>query len=133
MDVKSSFLNEILDEKVYIEQLEGFFDPNIRDMVCKLHKALYGLKQAPRAQYERLHNYLIQIRFQRTNDNSSLYIKQGLDNKIVLVEIFVDDTLFIQIGFQRTNDNSSLYIKKGLDNKIVLERIFVDDTFFYRE
>ena len=28
-------------------------------------------------------------------DNNSLYMKEGLDNKIVLVEIFVDDTLFI--------------------------------------
>ena len=64
-------------------------------MVCKLHKALYGLKQAPRAWYESLHNYLIQIDFQRTNDNSSLYIKQGQNNRIVLSEIFVDDTLFI--------------------------------------
>ena len=63
-------------------------------MVYKLHKALYGLKQAPRAWYERLHNYLIQIGFQMTNDNSSLYIKQGLDNKIFLAKIFVDDTLF---------------------------------------
>ena len=31
----------------------------------------------------------------RTNDNGSLYIKEGPDKKIVLVEIFVDDTLFI--------------------------------------
>ena len=63
-------------------------------MVCKLHKALCGIKQATRAWYERLHNYLIQIGFKRANDNSSLYIKEGPDNKIVLEAIFVDDTLF---------------------------------------
>ena len=84
MNVKFSFLNGILDEEVYIEQPEGFFDPNKKHMICKLHKALYGLKQAPRAWYGRLHNYLIHIEFQKTNDNSSLYIKQGPDNKIVL-------------------------------------------------
>ena len=92
MDVKSTFLNGILDEEVYIEQPEGFVDPRKRDMVYKLHKTLYGLKQAPRAWYERLHNYLLQIGFQRTNDNNSLHIK-GLDKKIMLAKIFVDDTL----------------------------------------
>ena len=44
MDVKSPFLNGILHEEVYIEQPEGFVDPEKWDMVCKLHKALYGLK-----------------------------------------------------------------------------------------
>ena len=40
MDVKSTFLNGILEEEVYIEQPKGFFDKNNKDKVCKLHKAL---------------------------------------------------------------------------------------------
>ena len=75
MDVKSTFLNGILEEEVYIEQPERFVDENNKDMVCKLHKALYGLKQAPRAWYERLHKYLVKIVFERTYDNNNLYIK----------------------------------------------------------
>ena len=43
MDVKSTFVNGILEEEVYIEQLEGFVDDN-KDMVCKLHKTLCGMK-----------------------------------------------------------------------------------------
>lgn len=43
MDVKSAFLNGILEE-VYIEQSDGFYLTDDKDMVCKLHKALYGLK-----------------------------------------------------------------------------------------
>ena len=37
VDVKSTFLNGILEEEVYIEQLEGFVDDNNKDMACKLH------------------------------------------------------------------------------------------------
>ena len=37
---------------------------------------------------------MIEIGFQRTNDNNSLYIKEGPDKKIMLAKIFVDDTLF---------------------------------------
>lgn len=77
MDVKSTFLNRILEEEVYIEQPEGFTNPEKRDMVCKLHKALYGLKQAPRAWYEMFHGYLVRISFEKINDNSNLCIKEG--------------------------------------------------------
>ena len=52
MNIKSPFLNGILDEEVYIEQPEGFIDLDKRDMVYKLHKVLYSLKKAPRAWYE---------------------------------------------------------------------------------
>ena len=77
------------------KQSEGFVDTKKRDMVCKLHKELYGLKQAPRAWYERLHNYLVQIGFQRKSDNNNSYVKEGLVKKIMLAKIFVDDTVFI--------------------------------------
>ena len=94
MDLKSLFLDGILEEEVYIKQLEGFVDPSKKDMVCKLHKALYGLKKDPKAWYERLYNYLIKIGFQRTNDNISLYINEGLDKKIVLKYLLM--TLYLQ-------------------------------------
>ena len=47
MDVKSAFLNEMLQEEVYVEQPKGFVDPHRPDDVYKLERALYGLKQAP--------------------------------------------------------------------------------------
>ena len=47
MDVKSAFLNGMLQEEVYVEQPKGFVDPHRPDDVYKLKRALYGLKQAP--------------------------------------------------------------------------------------
>nr|GEZ42456.1 Gag-Pol polyprotein [Tanacetum cinerariifolium] len=52
MDVKPSFLNRPLKEEVYVNQPDGFIDPQHPNKVYRLKKALYGLKQAPRAWYE---------------------------------------------------------------------------------
>jgi len=49
MDVKKTFLNGMIEEEVYIEQLEGFKTFDHESHVCQLKRALYGLKQAPRA------------------------------------------------------------------------------------
>nr|GFB30130.1 retrovirus-related Pol polyprotein from transposon TNT 1-94 [Tanacetum cinerariifolium] len=49
MDLKTTFLNEILKEEVYVGQTPGFFSKQYPDHVYALNKAMYGLKQAPRA------------------------------------------------------------------------------------
>ena len=54
MDVKNTFINSVIEEEVYIEQLEGFVVHGSDSHVCQLKKALYGLKQAPRAWYSRI-------------------------------------------------------------------------------
>jgi uncharacterized metal-binding protein len=48
IDVKTTFLNEELDEEVYMDQLEGFALLGNEHKVCKLIKSLYGLKQIPK-------------------------------------------------------------------------------------
>nr|GEU54030.1 retrovirus-related Pol polyprotein from transposon TNT 1-94 [Tanacetum cinerariifolium] len=49
MDVKTTFLNGVIREEVYVSQPDGFVDGKNPNHVYKLKKALYGLKQAPRA------------------------------------------------------------------------------------
>nr|GEW08674.1 hypothetical protein [Tanacetum cinerariifolium] len=49
MDIKTTFLNGLLKEEVYVSQPDGFVDPDHPEKVYRLRKALYGLKQAPRA------------------------------------------------------------------------------------
>nr|GEX17535.1 hypothetical protein [Tanacetum cinerariifolium] len=49
MDVKMTFLNDILRKEVYVSQPDGFVDKDNLNHVYKLKKALYGLKQAHHA------------------------------------------------------------------------------------
>ncbi|TYK31591.1 uncharacterized protein E5676_scaffold172G00930 [Cucumis melo var. makuwa] len=49
MDVKSAFLNDYLNEEVYVAQPKGFINFEYPQHVYKLNKALYGLKQASKA------------------------------------------------------------------------------------
>ena len=44
MNVKYAFMNDILEEEVYIEQSKEFVDANNKNMECRLHKALSSLK-----------------------------------------------------------------------------------------
>jgi hypothetical protein len=48
MDIKTAFLYGKLDEKIYMEQPEGFAKRGQKNQVCRLKKAIYGLKQASR-------------------------------------------------------------------------------------
>jgi hypothetical protein len=49
MDVKSAFLNGVIQEEVYVRQPPGFENHKYPHRVYKLSNALYGLKQASRA------------------------------------------------------------------------------------
>nr|GEU88649.1 integrase, catalytic region, zinc finger, CCHC-type, peptidase aspartic, catalytic [Tanacetum cinerariifolium] len=65
MDVKTTFLNGILKEEVYVGQPTGFVSKQYPDHVYALDKALCGLKQAPQAWYDVLSQFLIDSGFQK--------------------------------------------------------------------
>jgi transposase InsO family protein len=93
MDVKTAFLNGVLDQEVYVEQPLGFVVHERETHVCRLKRALYGLKQAPRAWYSRIDTYLLQIGFTRSESDVNLYYIVIGGEPLILV-LYVDD-LFI--------------------------------------
>jgi hypothetical protein len=93
MDVKSAFLNGVLEEEVYVRQLPGFESEKYPHRVYKLRKALYGLKQAPRAWYGRLRGFLFERGFEMGKVDQTLFLlRQGRDIRIV--QVYVDDIVF---------------------------------------
>ncbi|CAK8535812.1 unnamed protein product [Lathyrus sativus] len=93
MDVKSAFLNGIIEEEVYVHQPPGFESDKFPEHVFKLKKTLYGLKQAPRAWYERLSNFLQAKNFIRGKVDTTVFCKT-CKKDLLICQIYVDDIIF---------------------------------------
>ena len=61
LDVNDAFLHGTLIEDVFMQQPQGFRDPQFPQHVCKLQKAIYGISQTPHAWYTKLRNFLLSI------------------------------------------------------------------------
>jgi hypothetical protein len=85
MDVKTTFLNGIIEEEVYIEKPQGFEVEYRKSHVCKLKKALYGLKQSPRDWYGQIDNFLTSLGFTKSKEDSNLYFKVMNDDLVILL------------------------------------------------
>jgi hypothetical protein len=93
MDVKSAFLNSVLEEEVYVKQPPGFESEKHPHRVYKLRKVLYGLKQAPTAWYGRLRGFLFGKGFEMGKvDQTMFLLRQGID--ILIVQVYMDDIIF---------------------------------------
>nr|GEY52062.1 retrovirus-related Pol polyprotein from transposon TNT 1-94 [Tanacetum cinerariifolium] len=111
MDVKTSFLNEILKEEVYVGQPLGFVSKQYPDHVYALVKALYGLKQAPWAWYDALSQFLIDSGFHKGSIDTTLFIKKK-GNHIMLIQIYVDDIIFGSTNPKYCTKFSDLMVKR---------------------
>jgi hypothetical protein len=77
MDVKTTFLNGELEEKIYIDQQDGFIANGQEGMVCKLLKFLYGLKQAPKQWHEKFDKTLTFVGFIVNDADKCVYYRYG--------------------------------------------------------
>ncbi|GJY83858.1 putative ribonuclease H-like domain-containing protein [Tanacetum coccineum] len=76
MYMKTTFLNDILREEVYVSQPDGFVDSENPNHLYKLNKSLYGLKQAPRAWYDLLSSFLLSQKFSKGTVDPTLFIRR---------------------------------------------------------
>ncbi|GKA68067.1 retrovirus-related pol polyprotein from transposon TNT 1-94 [Tanacetum coccineum] len=114
MDVKTTFLNDVLREEDYVSQPERFVDQDHPNYLYRPKKALFGLKQAPHAWYDLLSKFLLSQKFSKGAFNPTLFTrKEGKD--LLLVQIYVDD-----ITFASTNPELCIFINQS---KYTLEMV----------
>ena len=140
MDVKSSFLNDELEEEVYVQQPPWFKDPNFPEFVYKLSKELYGLKQTPRSWYDTLSHFLIEDHFIRGTIDKTLF-HRNFNGFSILVQLYVDNIIFgstyeklcskfaklMQNKYEMSMMNELTYFL-GLQVKQVRDGIFISQT-----
>ena len=93
LDIKTAFLNGVLQEEVYIEQPTGYHEGG-PDIGCHLHRALYGLRQAPRAWHIRLTEELATMGFQPSSADPGLHFLDAESGRIWML-VYVDDILIV--------------------------------------
>ena len=116
MNVKTTFLNGVIEEEVYIEQPQGFKVEGRRTHVCKLKKALYGLKQAPRDWYGRIYSFLRSLEFAKSKADTNLYFKVTDDEPVILL-LYVDDL------FPTGNENQISKVRRSLLQNLRLKTL----------
>jgi Reverse transcriptase (RNA-dependent DNA polymerase) len=93
-DVKSAFLNGVLEEEVYVKQPLGYMMLGNEHKLLRLKKLLYGLRQAPRAWNTRIDNYFKENGFKQCPFETTIYVKAHKD-KLLIVALYVDDLIFM--------------------------------------
>ena len=94
MDVKTTFLNVVVEEELYVEKPLRFERHDMQTHVCKLKKVLYGLKQAPRTWYDIMNSFLISQEFTKSKLDSKIYFKVEGGRSMMLL-LYVDDLFLI--------------------------------------
>jgi hypothetical protein len=92
MDVKSAFLNGVLEEEIFMEQPHGFVVAGQEARVCCLKKAIYGLKQASCTWNLQFHGVLTGLSFMQMFADAGMYVcNQHRGDGILIIILYVDD------------------------------------------
>ena len=88
MHIKGTYLNSILEEEIYMKQLDSFNDGTRQ--VLKLNRVLYGLKQVGPAWHQKLKKTLINLGFSQSSADECIFIQLTGAN-IEIITVYVDD------------------------------------------
>ena len=92
-DVKNAFLLGDLEEEMYMDAPPGFNKKFTTNQVCKFKKALYGLNQSPRAWFGRFTKAMIEMEFQQSQGDYTLFIKHFSSGKVTTLIVYVNDII----------------------------------------
>jgi len=102
MDVKTAFLNENLEEEIYVDQPIGFVLKGQEDKVCRLKRFIYGLKQSSRSWYFRFPQAITSFGFAMVSEYHCVCVKRTTRG-IMFLTLYVDDILLVGNNLEMIN------------------------------
>jgi hypothetical protein len=113
--VETAYLNGILKEEIYMEQVVGFDDETGR--VCQLKKTIYGLKQAGREWNKRITDFWVSRGFKSTIMDPCLF-HGTIKGKFILILVYVDD-LIVAVEDERHLE----YLEAELKREFIIKNL----------
>ena len=110
MDVKLAYLHGVLEEEIYMEQLEGFIAKGEENKVCRLVQSLYGLKQVGRVWNRNFaHTIKKKLGFKTIHSDAGVYIldrhhKRGDSKMDMILILYVDNLLLLGEDVSKIED-----------------------------
>jgi len=92
MDVKTTFLNDMIEEEVYVEHPEGFETFDRESHVCRLMRTSCGLKQSPHVWYTRIDSYFTRLGFTKSEADVNLY-HIVVEGRLLIIVLYVGDLI----------------------------------------
>lgn len=94
MDATRGFLNEELDEEIYVRQPEGFVNKSKPNHVLRLKKPMCGLNQTPRAPNMKFNETMLSMGMTRCPWESCIYSRRS-GKDITILGFYLDDILIV--------------------------------------
>eukprot|EP00253_Pinus_taeda_P002267 PITA_02267 len=113
---KATFLHGDLEEKIYMQQPQGYEAEGKEKLVCRLKKSLYGLKQAPRQWYLKFDKFMSEQVYTRCHSDHCVYLKKQNDGNYIILLLYVDDMLVAGSNMQEIN-----VLKRKLANSFAMK------------
>ncbi|THG93712.1 hypothetical protein EW026_g7595 [Hermanssonia centrifuga] len=91
VDVVGAYLQEDLDEEIYMKVPENIKKPGKEEWCWRLKKALYGLKQSGQQWKKKLDEAMAELGFEKGQADECLYVLKEDGHIVLMVLVYVDD------------------------------------------
>ncbi|KAL0449037.1 UNVERIFIED_CONTAM: Secreted RxLR effector protein [Sesamum latifolium] len=131
MDVKIAFLNDFIEEEIFMDQPKGFTAVGEEQKVCRLHRSIYCLKQASRSWNTHFDEVIRGYDFIKNDYDPCIYKKISGSSVAYLVH-YVDDILLIGNDVKMLSDIKA-WLSTQFSMKDMGEASYILDIKIYRD